>query len=887
MKTFILNTVVIFHTVFANCQKPLIDTGVFDKWPATSTALLSSNRNFASYEVQNQPINSRTLIFQACRSAWRRQIIGAFDAQFTQEGDFGVFKCANDSIGIINLLKDSIEFIPRATSFKLLRYKGEEWLSYVLNDPEKSLVFRNLNSYQFLIYKGISDYFVESTSFTIVLQTNEINDKIAFKSLSWFRLGMTTPKIFWKGQDFMGPVFDRTRSQVAFAVQEDTSLSFWNYKFGDDTVVLIARDTAFSLNEHVYLHSIENFSDDGRKLFVRLQERNRLKEIPGVVKVDVWSYKDSKLQSEQLTDLLSNNFVQGVSGLYEAVLSLDTKRLLRLQYNNDYVIGRTDHILLIRHLNGDPGGGEWKWNKAWNESFFIVGVEGGHRKALNVTFPKLSPNGEYVIFYKSISKNFYSYSVSTGRIRNITAGIRTQWTPDGLFASKYSPIGIAAWSHDERFLLLYDKFDIWKIDPIALLSPKNITNKYGSRKQIVYRLDDNMVLSDRLISKDILLLRAFNERNKESGFFEIKINGQGDPTLLTMGPFVYRHLPAIYPFTATKDGDSDYSLIERMSATQSPNYFITSDFRKFSPLSNVYPEKMYNWLTSELVTWRTFNGRYSQGILYKPENFDSKKKYPVIFEYYERLSDELNLYRPPELSFDRINIPWFVSHGYLVFMPDIHYKIGFTGKSVVNSILSAAQYLAGKPWVNGAKIGIQGHSFGGYETNYLITHTRAFAASCSASSISDCISDYGSISGSGATRSAGYEVGHEGMGSNPWMHKTRYIENSPIFYVDRVTTPVLLMSNKNDDVIPFSQGLEFFISLRRLGKPAWLLQYDGEGHSVTGKAAADYSIRMAQFFNHFLKDEPAPTWMTIGIPARLKGIDLGYGFGFPEGGCQK
>ncbi|GGB24038.1 hypothetical protein GCM10011511_54930 [Puia dinghuensis] len=316
-----------------------------------------------------------------------------------------------------------------------------------------------------------------------------------------------------------------------------------------------------------------------------------------------------------------------------------------------------------------------------------------------------------------------------------------------------------------------------------------------------------------------------------------------------------------------------------MTAEQSMNLFLTTDFSHYTRISNIFPERNFNWLTTELVTWKTFDGTIDQGILYKPENFDPHKKYPMLIHYYERKSDNLHNFIRPEPSNSELNIPFFVSHGYLVFTPDIHYKVGRPGKSAYNAIVSGALYLASRSYVDDKKMGLQGFSFGGFETNYVITHSHLFAAAMSVSGMSDFISAYGSIIYDGTSRQRQYELYRDRMGTTPWQRPDLYIENSPVLRADKVTTPLLMMANTEDANVPVQQGIEFFTALRRLGKKVWMLQYDGENHNLAGQLAKkDLTERMFQFFNYYLKGEPAPKWMTKGIPAALKGIDTGLEF---------
>jgi dipeptidyl aminopeptidase/acylaminoacyl peptidase len=350
--------------------------------------------------------------------------------------------------------------------------------------------------------------------------------------------------------------------------------------------------------------------------------------------------------------------------------------------------------------------------------------------------------------------------------------------------------------------------------------------------------------------------------------------------MLTMQPYIFVG-PDESDFAQAqppiKAAAADAYLVSRMSASESPNVFYTEDFKSFTTISSVYPERGYKWITSELVRWTTLDGRIAEGILYKPEDFDPNAKYPVIFSYYEKNSETLHLYHAPEADGATVNIPYLVSNGYLVFVPDIHLTIGNQGEGAYNAIVSAGLYFASMPWVRADKMGLQGHSRGGYETNYVVTHSHLFAAAMSSSGYCDQLSLYLGVNARGSPRSAGAEWGSQRIGATPWQRPDLYIASSPIFLADKVSTPLLMMNNREDDDIPFEQGLEWMIALRRLGKKAWLLQYDGGGHMLNTNSAnaIDLTIRMQQFFDHYLKDTPPSKWMTEGLPARLKGVESG------------
>src|ERR1043166_3336861 len=215
----------------------------------------------------------------------------------------------------------------------------------------------------------------------------------------------------------------------------------------------------------------------------------------------------------------------------------------------------------------------------------------------------------------------------------------------------------------------------------------------------------------------------------------------------------------------------------------------------------------------------------------------------------------------------------YCSNGYVVFVPDIPYKIGYPGESAMSAIMPGVQSILTRGYIDPKRLGLQGQSWGRYQTGYLVTETNMFAAACAGAPVSDMISAYGGIRwGSGVTREGQYEHGQSRIGGSLWEQPLRFIENSPIFFVDKIKTPLLIMSNDKDGAVPWYQGIEYFSALRRLNKPAWLVVYN----LVQRKNRKDWSVRMQQFFDHYLKGAPMPVWMAQGIPATQKGKTYGF-----------
>jgi dipeptidyl aminopeptidase/acylaminoacyl peptidase len=282
----------------------------------------------------------------------------------------------------------------------------------------------------------------------------------------------------------------------------------------------------------------------------------------------------------------------------------------------------------------------------------------------------------------------------------------------------------------------------------------------------------------------------------------------------------------------------------------------------------------YNWGSAELVEWTSLDGVPRQGILYKPENFDPRKKYPMITYFYEDLSDGLHAYIAPNGG-TSVNITHYVSNGYVMFEPDIFYEMGHPGQSALKSIVPGVQKVLESGFVDPKKLGLQGHSWGGYQTAYLVTQTTMFSAAEAGAPVADMISAYGGIRWeSGVNRAMQYESGQSRIGKTIQEGLPLYIENSPLFALDRVRTPLLILHNDMDGAVPWYQGIELYIGMRRQGKEAYLFNYNGETHGLQGRAnQKDWAMRMQTFFDVKLKGAPEPEWMVKGIAAKDKGRD--------------
>ncbi|POY37917.1 hypothetical protein C3K47_05160 [Solitalea longa] len=870
-------------------QKPALDYSVIDNWTTVNTSRISNDGKYAFYSAIASPfrgsVKDRCIIKQI-NGNWEKSFPTRSFAEFTSDSRIALLQ-QTDSLCLIKLGTSSVEYITSVLMYKLFTLDKQQYVVIRKSNMEKEILLRNLTTGKQQSFTGITDFMVSPAGDKLLLRTPGPKDS-GQEELTWVNLRSGKKVVIFKGTAPANYVFNKAEDKLAFSVYEIAggalAHAFYIYTADKGAVKVVANQSP-GIETGETIERITNFSKDDSRLFFTMKSKPGppASEAKGV-KVDVWNYRDLKLQTVQLLESGPLPLWMQYSSIPEskAVVTLATGRVVRLEIPGDKSHLFPDELMenYVFPYTAEGDISESFWNKGVTKVQYKVDTRTGERTKVDLdllSIRGISPGGKYMMATNKGGDKFFSIDQVTGKTVHINANVPLLAIDedfDGVGPKPHEQLGFIAWTENDASALLYDKYDIWKLDLTGKKPPVNVTGGYGRRNKIVLRLVEDDP-KKAIKETEPILLCAFNTETKDNGFYTLQLNKPGNPALLTMGPYLYYSPYIAGGDKPVKAKDANVWIVKRQSASQSANFFTTSDFKKFTPLSKEYPEKKYNWLTSDLMSWKDANGRDMKGVLYKPENFDPAKKYPVIFNYYEKLSDRKNVYHQAEMAMDNINIPWFVSHGYLVYTPDIHYTVGEPGNSALKALIGSAKMLSALPYVDAAKMGIQGHSFGGYETNYIVSHTNIFAAAMSASGVSDAVSAYNYIWDTGSSNQQHEETGQGRMGGNLWDIQDKYLENSAVLSADKVTTPLLMMHNKADGGVPFTQSLELFLSLRRLGKRAWLLQYDGHAHSIIGEATKDYTQRMDQFFDHYLKGAPAPKWMLQGIPASQKGIDSG------------
>ncbi len=902
-------------TYAQQAAKPPLDHSVYDNWESVGSKAISDNGQWVIYTITPQEGDGRLVIYDvknrrsleiprgnsAVITKDSRYVVFAIDPLYkdTRQAKIKKKKAAEmpkDSLGIVTLEQWQLWKTPMVKSFKTPE-KGSGSLAYLLEraatDKDSTggspLVIRELQSGREDTIPHVLDYtFSKPGNKLLAATTVSRKDSLAraailLRDISGRRTDTLSRGVGERRQF----AFDEKGEQAAWVTTRDSAKALqrtfhlYYYRPGQDSGIIAAGPGSSGMPDKwdVSDSSKVYFSNNGQRLFfgtspIRPPKDTTIVDFE-VAKVDIWHYQDDYLQPMQLKNV-NKDIRKGYAAVYypdsRKVVQLSDKTLETLlvgdEGDSDYALGYTDKGQRI----------PLQWTGRTLKTAYLVNVKDGSRRLIKEKLDgsfHISPKGNYVVWYDRAARHWFSYQVNSGAVRNISAGIpAAMFDEEDDHPDAPDDYGIAGWLQDDQRIYLNDRYDVWEADPAGEAAARNFTQGAGRRDKTRFRylkLDSEERFFE---AGQSLVFSAYNEQTKYNGFYLLK--DKSAPQQLTMGPYAYQLLQ--------KAKAADRYLFNKSNYEQSPDVYMATSgknagFDKAEQLSHINPQQQnYNWGTAELFKWTAYNGKPAEGILYKPEDFDSSRQYPMIIYFYEKLTDGLYSYLPPAPTPSRLNIPFFVSRGYLVFAPDISYENGYPGKSAFNYIVSGARALAQHNWVDSTNIGIQGQSWGGYQVAYLITQTNLFKAAWAGAPVANMTSAYGGIRWeSGMNRQFQYEHTQSRIGATLWDKPGLYIENSPLFFLPKVSTPLAIMSNDADGAVPWYQGIELFTGLRRLGKPVWLLNYNNEAHNLVQRQnRKDIQRREQQFFDHFLKGAPAPQWLLHGVPATEKGVNWGW-----------
>jgi dipeptidyl aminopeptidase/acylaminoacyl peptidase len=611
-----------------------------------------------------------------------------------------------------------------------------------------------------------------------------------------------------------------------------------------------------------------SFSHDGKRIFFGCAPPDPPEPDPATelldddkVNADLWSWKDEHIQPMQKVRAKTER-----ERTYRAVYHLPEKKFVQLADFTLRDVTPSEDGLWAIGADDREYGPVLEYDTEYSDYFLVNTLTGDRRLLVKKQANALSmaPDGKHAYYY--VDKNWMGVSLPDGKTVNLTANRGVNfWREDDDHPAPPPSYGGAGWTKDGKYILLYDKYDVWRMTPDGS-EAINLTRGVGRSAHLEFRYarigSDVRDPEGRWIDPARpLYLRATDEQTYDTGFYRTQVDAKDPSQKLVF---------AAKSFTAPlKAKDADVMVLSASTFQEFPDLLITdSNFSKLQKVTNANPQQsQVLWGTAELIHFRNTDGVELKGTLYKPENFDPKKKYPMIVYIYEKLSNNVHAYVAPRPS-HTIVPTFYTSNGYLILEPDIVYTIGNPGQSALKCVLPAIDSVVAKGFVDENAIGIEGHSWGGYQIAYMITQTKRFRAVEAGAPVVDMISAYDGIRwGPGLPRQFQYERSQTRIGGSPWQAPLKYIENSSIFMADRVTTPILILQNDADNAVPWYQGIEYYLALRRLGKEVYMFTYNGEPHGIVRRPdQKDFTVRMQQYFDYFLKGAPKPDWMINGIP---------------------
>ncbi len=878
---FVTGLILVSFTAAA--QKKPLDLKAIDGWKHISDIRITPDGKTVAYEIRQQS-GENQLVFISDKGELR--INRGCDALLSSDGKYAWFRIkavavsgekVKDTLGFVSLKSLRVDKYPSLTSFSAGKNKQPycAYLSgYMKGDTHcRSLIVLDPD-------RGEADTLRKVTSFSFSSDGLRLAAVVSSgKAFSAFLYDIAAKRKTDLASDLAycsKPSFSQDGKRLVFLASSDTnstglrhcSLRYFN---GFACKEVIGQNRSLSSGYALNQYSSATISPDNSRIFFYVAPFPESTPVSdnNPARVDIWSYDD------QMTPPQAKLMKDGLRKTYKAVVNIDGSGLLRLTSNMN------DDIRLL-----GEGGGEYalsidkgpyaisdSWTFLNEQDLYLVSLKDGFRKEIAKQlrgFVSTSPKGHYIVWANLDEGKFYSYRISDGKRICLTdsQGVNFFDEENDRPHKPFPYCSVPSWTEDDESVLLCDRYDIWQIG-LGDGKAVNLTSGFGRENKIIFRyadlsgteLTDSEKMLDthlNIVKSDGFIVTAFDETLKRNGLAHLKIGASVKPLAV---------LDTMSFTDAVKASKADAIVYQKGNFEVPADLYITKDYwRTQTRLSDINPQRNdYSWGTARRVEWKAYDGTQMTGILYVPESVGDSC--PMIVYFYERRSETLYDWIEPGLVKSRINISYMCSNGYAVFVPDVVFKTGHPGESAYNCIVSGTEAICQQfPFIDRNHIGMQGHSWGGYMATYLVTCTDVFKAAVAGAPVSNMTSAYGGIRWeSGTFRAWQYENDQSRIGKSLWDEGglALYIENSPVFFADKVHTPLLMMSNDADGAVPWYQGIEMFSALRRFGSPVWMLQYNDEGHKLSRREdSLDYTIRIKQFFDYYLKGLDKPAWMT-------------------------
>ena len=569
--------------------------------------------------------------------------------------------------------------------------------------------------------------------------------------------------------------------------------------------------------------------------------------------VQVWHARDVRIVPEQKAQEqqdLRRTFLAAWHPASDRLVRIGTNLMAsaRLLDGGHHAIETDESRNTFGAMFGRPGVDIW-----------LVDVATGERERVLDNVPYFSggsETGRYLLWFDD--GDWHTYDTRTGARTNITAATGAGFeNEDHDYPGDYTPpYGMAGWLRNDEAVLLYDRYDVWRVSPDGR-EARRLTD--GAADRVVHRLARVQPDDDGIDLARPQYLSLMGERTKQSGWARRTRDGSVERLLLEDARLA----------RLMRADSADVLAFTRERFDDAPDWFVGgAALRNARQVSRLNPfQERFAWGRSELVDFTSGTGRDLQAVLLYPADYDPSRQYPMIVYTYERLSQNLHNYvAPSERSYYNVNV--FTAEGYFVLMPDIVYRDRDPGVSALEAVVPAVRTVVERGMVDPERVGLIGHSWGGYQAAFLPTRTDIFAAAVAGAPITNFLSFAGSIHWTpGIAEFSHWETGQARMGVPHWEDLDAYLRNSPAHMVHQLETPMLMMFGDADGTVDWHQGVEFYNFARRAGRSDFvLLVYPGEDHSLRKREnQIDYHRRILQWFGYWLKGEAPARWITDGM----------------------
>jgi dipeptidyl aminopeptidase/acylaminoacyl peptidase len=626
------------------------------------------------------------------------------------------------------------------------------------------------------------------------------------------------------------------------------------------TVYDPAGDPAFPAGFVLSELASTRWTKDGARLVLGIKEQeDSVKADPAEenANVDVWHWADERVQSVQMIQAAADRrytytSVYNVEGGRFVRLATEDMQRVDLTTNGRWALGRRDGRYRGA-VDEEQGRADWvRIDPATGQESILV-------EAIRRPMGS-SPDGEWALYVKD--ETLFSVSLETGSVTDLSAGTGLDFIDrEPGVTGERGAFGVGGWTEDGK-ALLYTRWDVWAV-PLAGGKAESLTAGMGEREQIQFRMV-RLDLESDWTDPRASLLSAYGEWTKKSGYFRVRPGRDPEPLL-----FADEMVGGV-----TKARDTDRLAFTRQTFEQFPDWWVADgSLRTPKRVTDANPQiTQFLWGSRVLVDYVDQRGNRLQATLTLPAGYEQGKRYPMIVFFYEKFSQRHHEFSQPVYD-DRPHMSTYASNGYLVLMPDIVYDVGYPGSSALDDVVSATKKVLELGYADPERIGLQGHSWGGYETSFILTQTDMFATIVTGAPLTNLMSmnnilykQSGNINGPILQWSQGR------MADQPWDDPERWRSQDPIQHVPDISTPFLILQGTADGAVDWNQGLELYTAARRLGKQVILLSYPDEPHHLAKEPnQKDFQLRMKQWFDHWLKGDPAPAWMTDGVPFLQKG----------------